>query len=388
MRIDIDRNAPPLFDCPHYSLEKHPYPTPPKSALPISPPLRGKPDCCFLSPKPYKILSNICSISACIHQNAAVDSRGGLWTWGEIPERDPVTINYDIPPNISYIPEKKFEDVLSVSVGFAHTLAVTKGHQLWGWGRNSAGELGLGDFTFRTEPTLIMDDVQSAYANEENSFVIKRDQSLWGWGCNEQHIIFRDSPVCNIPIHLADHIVQIVATSNYILTVNSDGELWGWGRGRLGLFSFNPYTPVYLMSDVLNISVSPITGDCCLIVTQDHALYTFGAGGVTSIFSQKLRNEMEEIPVKVMERVKAAYAGRYFSFFLTDDGQLLALGDNSVGQCGTGKSTSAIKRPRPIFTHICDAACGHCHAMGLQNNGDLWIWGGSYGLPYEDEGEV
>ena len=32
------------------------------------------------------------------------------------------------------------------------------------------------------------------------------------------------------------------------------------------------------------------------------------------------------------------------------------------------------------MTHTYQAAPGYAHGMGLQTNGNLWIWGGDYGM--------
>jgi alpha-tubulin suppressor-like RCC1 family protein len=81
-----------------------------------------------------------------------------------------------------------------------------------------------------------------------------------------------------------------------------------------------------------------------------------------------------------MENVKNAYIGRAFSFVLLNDGRLYSFGDNFAGQCGTGKDSGKIIKPRLIMNHVIEAAAGHIHGIALQSNGDLWIWGGDYGI--------
>lgn len=38
---------------------------------------------------------------------------------------------------------------------FSHSIAADQEGRLWVWGRNTDGELGLGDFVRRNEPTVV-----------------------------------------------------------------------------------------------------------------------------------------------------------------------------------------------------------------------------------------
>lgn len=75
----------------------------------------------------------------------------------------------------------------SVSVGKEHNLAIKTDGTLWVWGANDSGELGL-----QSSQTTYFTPVQlgnannwlKVYAQGRNSFAIKTDGTLWGWGDN------------------------------------------------------------------------------------------------------------------------------------------------------------------------------------------------------------
>ena len=54
----------------------------------------------------------------------------------------------------------------------------------WSWGRNSYGELGLGDTTHRSSPVQIgaLTDWAQVGASGHSGWGIKTDGTLWGWG--------------------------------------------------------------------------------------------------------------------------------------------------------------------------------------------------------------
>lgn len=393
MKYILEDTAAPLFAAPPYRSEKHPDVLPPKTALPLAEALKER-QMGPLSPKPYRILTNIRSISSCAHQNAAIDRSDTLWTWGAVLDRQDgfVSINYGMPQNIEYVPKKRMEHVLSVSVGAWHTVCITKDNKLWGWGENACGELGLGDFLLRTEPTFIMDDVKRVFATVDQTYAIKMDGSLWGWGENRNGTLLGAPEDCSTPFHIMDHVECITSGDGVAMAVTERSELWAWGRNIGGMIHCaglnDKYSmPIHLLSGIKSVSLcSALGAEYSFFISRIKELYAMG-DDIGALLTHQQRAEKGKRPVKVMERIRAVYPGVHFSLLLTEDGQLLSYGDNSVGQCGTGRSTGRIKKPRQIMFHVIEAACGYCHSMALQENGDLWIWGGDFGqLKTEEDG--
>ena len=75
--------------------------------------------------------------------------------------------------------------------------------ELWSWGYNSEGELGLGDIIDRSSPVQVgsLTTWDKIASNGYHSTVIKTDGTLWVWGHNSSgglglsDIIHRSSPV-------------------------------------------------------------------------------------------------------------------------------------------------------------------------------------------------
>lgn len=373
----------PLFSIPEYKSNLDEV-FPPKQALPLEEPLKEKPVMyTTLRPKPYRILTNICHISCCIHNNAAIDTKGGLWTWGpssiaEMEVDGQHIISNDLPHQVDYVPRKWMDHAKIVSAGGWHIMCVTNDGTLWAWGQNECGQLGLGDQIYRSKPTPIMDNVVYAYSTEEQTFVVKKDKSLWGWGRNENGL-FLDCIDCSMsPVHLLDGVEKVSAGAGSVMIIKEDKTLWGWGYGVDETILTKP---TLLMENVRNVSVPAIDDSFSMAVTEDGELYSFGSGTTGSMISYRTRTALPKGPIKVMTGVEDVKTGHSFSLIRMKDGRLFSSGENCVGQCGIGKSTARFYKPALIMDHTSEAAAGYFHGMGLQENGDLWIWGGDYGLP-------
>lgn len=342
-------------------------------------------------PKPYRLLQNVQSISACIHRNAVIDKEYRLWVWGasemaRVEEYGSYVYTNDAPQNVNYHPQLVMDDVVAVSQGAWHTLARTKDNLLFGYGVNSSGELGIGDCEEHHKPAFIMNDCIRTFANDSQSFAIKTNHSLWGWGYNGNSLILGGAEICCKPIELLDEVVDVCVGNDVAFVVKSDSSLWAWGRNTTGIIFTSPQfhqcnVPQYLMSGVKKVSLSPAEdSNYALVLMENGDLYSLGYGEPGSLVTSKQRKSVGLCPVKIMNTVADISVGHHFSLIQLQDGRVFSVGRNDLGQCGNGKSTGSIKTPLFIMSHAISIAAGHYHGMGLQENGDLWIWGGDYSL--------
>ena len=74
-------------------------------------------------------------------------------------------------------------EVVEVSAGTSHSLAVREDGSLWAWGNNDRGQLGDGTTAQSNHPKKIMDSgVKKAIAGNKYSLIVKDDGRLWAWG--------------------------------------------------------------------------------------------------------------------------------------------------------------------------------------------------------------
>jgi alpha-tubulin suppressor-like RCC1 family protein len=140
---------------------------------------------------------------------------------------------------------------LAVSGGGNYFLALASDGRLWSWGYNFYGQLGLGDYTARTAPTLIQSDFNwgifegvAAIATGSgfgNSIAIKTDGTMWSWGANaNSELGLGDTDLRNAPEQIGNNTdwsaVFVGAAHN--IAIKNNGTIWAWGyndTGQLGL---------------------------------------------------------------------------------------------------------------------------------------------------------
>ncbi|XP_055967110.1 probable E3 ubiquitin-protein ligase HERC6 [Sorex fumeus] len=122
----------------------------------------------------------------------AVDHRGRVYAWGSGSERqlgigeDTASTSSDIPRLIQSLRGRK---IIQVSCGDHHSLALTEGGQLFSWGSNSHGQLGLEKkdlFQAEPSPVLSLQGVPLAQvaAGGAHSFALSLSGTAFGWGSN------------------------------------------------------------------------------------------------------------------------------------------------------------------------------------------------------------
>ncbi|NNE72386.1 MAG: hypothetical protein HKN26_01860, partial [Acidimicrobiales bacterium] len=108
-----------------------------------------------------------------------------LWCWGR---NDRGQIGNGIKGTIETSPVQVGAGTswLNVSPGWDHTCAIDLAKRLWCWGRNSAGQLGVGDVTERLSPTQVGTDTDwtSVTLSAFSTCGIRTTDDLYCWGAN------------------------------------------------------------------------------------------------------------------------------------------------------------------------------------------------------------
>ena len=131
-----------------------------------------------------------------------------------------------------------------IASGNFHSLAVKTDGTLWGWGRNSAGQLGLGDAINRSSPVQVgaLTTWSKIAAGSYHSLAIKTDGTMWSWGDNGSgrlglnDVANRSSPV---QIGALTTWSQVAGGQFQSLAIKTNGTLWGCGFNTFGSLGLN-----------------------------------------------------------------------------------------------------------------------------------------------------
>lgn len=100
-------------------------------------------------------LSNVASVAAGQRHGLALRSDGSVWAWGRGANGrlgNGATSNRSTPVQAT---AAGFSNAIAIAAGHAHSMAITADGSVWVWGDNASGQLGLGDYGERHNPTRI-----------------------------------------------------------------------------------------------------------------------------------------------------------------------------------------------------------------------------------------
>ena len=194
------------------------------------------------------------------NQSLGIDYTGQTWAWGRnnygqlgnntiIDQYTPVSISGST---------KTF---CSIKTGYYHSLGINslnlsiEDSNIWAWGRNNYGQLGVNSVVNYCTPVSVL-GVDKTFCSITtgyyNSLGIDNAGQVWGWGRNNYGQLGVNSVV--------DYCtpVSIVGTTKTFCSINSGdyhslgidytGQVWAWGNnenGQLGVY-YNTITPIMI----------------------------------------------------------------------------------------------------------------------------------------------
>lgn len=127
-----------------------------------------------------------------------------------------------------------------ITSGLNHVLALNITNNLVAWGENDLGQLGLGNVKTPVDtPQVVVEDrkFNTILAVDNISYAIDTDNNLWAWGSNDKGQLGLDSKteIIDTPTQVADVKVKAVASNGVTsLAITTSGDLISWGDNRWG----------------------------------------------------------------------------------------------------------------------------------------------------------
>ncbi|MGI6524743.1 MAG: hypothetical protein ACOX2O_05540 [Bdellovibrionota bacterium] len=360
-------------------------------------------------------LNGVSQVAAGYYHTCAVTTGGELYCWkgscigcGSTPVR---VLKGEQESSGTYL-----EDISQVSAGSQHTCAVTTGGELYCWGSNLYGQLGIGSKGSGGRPTrvlkgeqgssgLYLEDISQVSAGYGHTCAITTGGEVYCWGWNNYGQLGIDStenqstPVRVLKgeqestcLYLED-INQVSAGGNHSCAVTGGREVycWGWNRvGQLGINSaLNQSIPVRVLkgeqasSEIYLEDISQVSAGSqhTCAVTTGGELYCWGMNsqgqlGINSTLDQTT-------PVRVLkgaqtgndtylENISQVTIGFLSLCAVTTGGELYCWGSNFKGRLGDGTTTNR-SVPAKIFDGSGSAPCQNacCAHWGYENVGEV-----------------
>ncbi len=304
---------------------------------------------------------------------------------------------------------KKRREIKLVAGGANCSFVLLQNGQLFGFGANGSGQLGLGHIYNQSTPRLISLPLVARpcqiSAGASHSLVLCDDGSVYSFGENDSGQLglghknhqFTPQLIPIIPMLRGARPCQVSAGYYHSLILCDDGSVYGFGYnhyGELGLgHNTNQSTPqlISILGEARPCQISA-GGHYSLILCDDGSVYGFGfnPSGQLGLGHRDDQSTPQLIPMPMEARPCQISAGSDHSLILCDDGSVYGFGFNAFGQLGLGHNTNQSTPqfiPMPLVARPCQISAGNSHSFILCDDGSVYGFGhntsGQLGLGHE-----
>lgn len=327
------------------------------------------------------------------------------------------TKKYHMPPVVpGYNKTKKHQEdtnttleifkIKQISMGVNHTLALMEDGTVTAWGINDKGQLGLGNNTNKTSPTIIsgLSSVKQVAAGMSVSFAVLEDGTVKAWGSNANGQLGMGSGIPVSQNILTPTIisgltnVKEIYTNNFrnsVIALLNDGTVKAWGvtgDDEAGIYmgitpeSDQNYQSTPFTIEGLTNVVKIFVGE-----TQRAALLSNGyvkTWGIELLCSEWDRIPQSSTPIDADEMnynspvTDIAFGERYAVMLGKIDiyapypnSNLYTWGENSDQRSGYTNYTQMCPYPAPRIDNVRDVELSRTSTIITMNDGTLRVWG-------------
>ncbi|KAK5986404.1 NEK (NEver in mitosis Kinase) Like [Trichostrongylus colubriformis] len=295
--------------------------------------------------------------------------------------------------------------IKQVAVSCTHTMVLTYDNELFAWGSNAHGELGLGDTVPRSTPhkveALRGKDIHSIGIGSGFSVICCDRGTILA--CGDARLVGLDGKEDVTRPTLLDellrvHISELVCGNEHCLVLTEDGDIFVWGNGedgRLGTGKSEWVSTPTKSCVVEGVRVTSCRAgiNASALLTEDGRLLAMGNNQYNKLnlaqrhgfFTRERNDKFNDILLPTMlkafpVRVVDVHLGEFHSGVLLESGEVFFMGRNTNFELGFGHSQcNAFCGLRPVKTLLTKAcsklACGDGYSLVGTTDNELYFWG-------------
>jgi alpha-tubulin suppressor-like RCC1 family protein len=340
-------------------------------------------------PVPVTGLGAAVAVSAGQDTSCALLGDGTVWCWGHNSDRqlgDGTTTPSPVPLQIPGL-----VDVVDVSVGIDGTVcARTAAKELFCWGENDEGELGLG-FTSSNEGTPQQVSSLSEVTDiavQQHVCAVTGQGEAYCWGRNWYGELGTSNGSSPSP-RLVPIAVRLVAVApGYVHTCGlaEDGSVWCWGSNLYGQLGTGSSATTAIPAQVQGLPGPAVQlvsgGNTTCALTEAGRAYCWGSDAAGQVrLSSTLAFPTPALVAGLPPITQISAGGGRHSCALAADGAAWCWGNNESGQLGNATQITASEPVQVLAgatTTFSQLAVGAHHSCGITDAGVAMCWGSGY----------
>lgn len=321
-----------------------------------------------------------------------------------------------------------------VEMGSIHAAALTSTGEVYMWGYNDEGQLGVGNYALVAERPQKLDvpgDVRFVQVSAGDRFTLglSDDGHVWGWGSNSYSELrgFGGSRTTPVDLQVSDYletgeqVAAIAAGSQHALVLTDAGRVYAWGDNHYGQVTgvAQINTQISVPTEVTGVydDLTDGTGKATMIAASQQSSYAArpdqravswgyeydGRLGNTGSSATSKYDHMVFSDVTSDADIVDLAAGGAGGLFLLADGTVLTWGGNASGELGLNddeilRLSLPVELPRALFLSLgAEETVIAVQADGTQryavtSEGRVYAWGnhfrGRLGLGAAGSGDV
>jgi alpha-tubulin suppressor-like RCC1 family protein len=312
-------------------------------------------------------------------------------------------------------------EIVSISAGSRHTLALTAQGTVYSWGWGHVGQLGHADFVSLHSPKRIesLYNITTISAGGMHSACIDKNHHCYTWGSNtygqlgigrSSDSYVRHKKVMNynelseparsspqlLQFHHGDDIppspyqfAKVACGGMHTAAIDLEGKLYCWGKADNGQVGFSTwyldFTPLVHSPRVVSQFPGRAKDISCggfytLVLTERGQVYAMGKedfgclGTISDPNAMSIGTERPTLLTELNSKMTYIRAAGWHSCFLSTDGELFVCGKGEYGRLGLGDEVSKMT-PTLLATDVQTVSGGGSHTIFSDSNNQIFCAG-------------